>query len=178
MSDNIYFLRSEAAAAAMHLTLKIMEAHPHLPRLIAEESASEILVRQLAVAYNGRQIHDRVFEWDSSEPSDATVGSGPQGILRRVEFATLSTVLGEPAEYLIGKNETKIDVQWEIDATYLLDGEFKQLTFAVYNWKNGPNYCGPGAKVEYIDEWTIAASGPNRSDAQRILEMILEKGER
>ena len=60
-------------------------------------------------------------------------------------YYQLVDIFGEPTE----SDGYKVDAEWYI--------EFEDGTVGtIYNWKNGPNYCGAdGTPVEYITEWNV-----------------------
>ena len=77
--------------------------------------------------------------------NETTVLSGGtclQGYIT-IGFDKLVAVFGEPC----AERGYKVDWEWEI--------EFEDGTVAtVYNWKNGPNYCGEQGLNQYeIKEW-------------------------
>ena len=71
-------------------------------------------------------------------------GTCLQGYINAHYYDLLET-FGEPTE----SDGYKVDAEWRI--------EFEDGTVAtIYNWKNGPNYCGAdGTPVEYITEWNV-----------------------
>ena len=86
------------------------------------------------------QTHNDVIsvrwnEWD---------GTHLQGYAKTT-YDALVTAFGKPTI----ADEFKIDWEWLI--------KFDDGTVAtVYNWKNGPNYCGPsGKKASQITQWHI-----------------------
>tara|TARA_R100001163_G_scaffold64723_1_gene59661 strand:- start:367 stop:678 length:312 start_codon:yes stop_codon:yes gene_type:complete len=79
--------------------------------------------------------------------NETTVLSGGtclQGYIT-IDFDKLVAVFGEPCE----GDQYKVDWEWEI--------EFDDGTVAtVYNWKNGPSYCGEQGLNQYqIKEWHV-----------------------
>ena len=63
-----------------------------------------------------------------------------------IDYDTLVEALGPP---VADNDGYKVDAEWYI--------EFEDGTVGtIYNWKNGPNYCGAdGTPVEYITEWNV-----------------------
>lgn len=57
----------------------------------------------------------------------------------------------------------KTDVEWIVRFE---DG----LIATIYNWKNGPAYCGDGMSVSLIDEWNIG--GTSKDAVERITQLI------
>lgn len=57
----------------------------------------------------------------------------------------------------------KVDAEWVIEFS---DG----VVATVYNWKNGPNYLGPGPSVRFIDLWHIG--GVDETAALRIKKLL------
>ena len=70
-------------------------------------------------------------------------GTSLQGYLRNVSYQQLVDIFGVPNSDGDGY---KTDVEWE--------GEVNGNVFTIYNWKNGPNYCGYG-NVQEITDWNI-----------------------
>ena len=76
-------------------------------------------------------------------------------------YAMLVEAFGEP----MTGDEYKTDVEWNI---LFRDG----TVAAIYNWKNGPAYCGAeGTPVEQITHWNI---GGNRGDAVGSVERVIQ----
>ena len=66
-------------------------------------------------------------------------------------YDALVAAFGEPTT----GDEYKVDWEWVV--------RFDDGTVAtVYNWKNGPNYCGPvaGKKATQITDWHIGGNDP------------------
>lgn len=67
----------------------------------------------------------------------------------KATYEQLEAAFGKPHE----GDEYKVDWEWEI--------EFEDGTVAtVYNWKNGPNFCGSlGLNRHQVTEWHIGGFG-------------------
>ena len=69
-------------------------------------------------------------------------------------YARLVEVFGEPLH-----NEGGFKVDWEWNIEFMDDGH--PVVATIYNWKNGPNYCGPeGLHHSDIKEWNIGGACP------------------
>ena len=89
-------------------------------------------------------------------------GTHLQGNLT-IPYNDLVRVFGKP--HNLGDNY-KTDVQWGfIEET----DEFDNVTFTIYNWKNGPAYLGEG-KVEEITDWNV---GGHNTKALAIVKSYL-----
>mgnify|MGYP003134120073 CR=1 FL=1 len=72
-----------------------------------------------------------------------------------VSFDFLKKTFGDPIQLNIENSNGKSDVEWCI---WFPD---EGVAVSIYNWKNGPNYCGPdGTPVHEIIEWSVAGHGP------------------
>ena len=77
-------------------------------------------------------------------------------------FDTLVNVFGKPT---VG-DEYKTDWEWAV--------EFDDGTVAtVYNWKNGPNYCGStGLNKHQVNDWHVG--GFSRDAVDNVLEALFD----
>jgi len=82
------------------------------------------------------------------------------------DYQTLVDCFGEPKpEHCDGY---KTDVEWRVAENSL------SYPIAIYNWKNGKNYCGRfGLPVKDIKRWNIG--GKNGSDVS-LIEQVLGTG--
>jgi hypothetical protein len=64
-------------------------------------------------------------------------------------YSELVDVFGNPTE----GDGYKVDAEWKI--------EFEDGTVGtIYNWKNGPNYCGEHGKLpEFNTDWNVGGKG-------------------
>ena len=85
------------------------------------------------------------------------------GTIYDVSYDTLVRVFGEPDPMLF--DNCKSDAGWE--TTNLYGREIN-----IYNWKNGPNYCGPDASLGDITQWNI---GGRDSEDVMMVERIIEE---
>jgi hypothetical protein len=71
-------------------------------------------------------------------------GTSLQGYINS-NYGTLVELFGHPTE----SDGYKVDWEWEL--------RFEDGTVAtIYNWKNGPNYCGrDGLQCDQVTEWHI-----------------------
>lgn len=77
-----------------------------------------------------------------------TAGTSYQGDLL-VPYQTLVTILGAP----LPGDGYKVDAEWHI--------RFEDGAVAtIYNWKNGPNYLGEDARLDWVDEWNVGGHDP------------------
>lgn len=84
-----------------------------------------------------------------------------QGYIR-TSYADLVGCFGEPTDCY---DDYKSDAGWDIT---FADG----VVATVYNWKDGPNYCGAdGTPVEYIREWHIGGF-PGTGAESRVKEVM------
>lgn len=68
-------------------------------------------------------------------------------------YETLVRVFGEPDPMVF--DNCKSDAGWE--TTAIMAGR----KISIYNWKDGPNYCGSeGTPVEQIVQWNIGGTSP------------------
>ena len=74
------------------------------------------------------------------------------------DYDDLVKCFGEPADLSTIDSDGKVDVEWVI--------EFEDGTVAtVYNWKNGPLYCGDeGIPVQAIKRWHIGGKSYKAQD--------------
>lgn len=83
----------------------------------------------------------------NDKPIDIT-GTCYQGMIA-CTYRTLVAWFGEPVKD--GFDDYKSDAEWHIEFD---DG----AVLAVYNWKNGKNYCGnEGTPTEEINVWNIGS---------------------
>lgn len=77
-------------------------------------------------------------------------GTSLQGYIENISYHKLVETFGQP----FGGDGYKIDVEWAV--------KFSDGTVAtIYNWKNGPNYCGEdGIDPKYIRTWNVGGHGP------------------
>lgn len=67
-------------------------------------------------------------------------------------YARLVEVFGEPFHDTCGH---KVDWEWTIEFT----DDDETIIATIYNWKNGPNYCGDeGEHCTDITEWNVGGS--------------------
>ena len=79
-----------------------------------------------------------------------------------ISYGKLVDLLGEPN---CEGDDYKVDAQWSVT----FDGEI----FAIYNYKNGKNYCGEeGDNVEDIGDWHIG--GNNKEKASKLISLFKE----
>lgn len=77
-----------------------------------------------------------------------------------ISYGEIVDLLGEPN---VSCDENKTDAEWAVS--------FKEKTFAIYNWKNGHNYCGEfGIDTEDITKWNIG--GENKELADKLIKLI------
>tara|TARA_R110000737_G_scaffold262379_1_gene270453 strand:- start:73 stop:378 length:306 start_codon:yes stop_codon:yes gene_type:complete len=88
------------------------------------------------------------------------------GTIYNVPYDTLVQVFGDPDPMAF--DPFKSDAGWTTT-----DSDGKKIS--IYNWKNGPNYCGPaGIPVKEIVQWNI---GGTSSDDVTLVKQIIKKGE-
>ena len=99
------------------------------------------------------------FETHNDQYIDAN-GTCLQGYIN-AHYFQLVDLFGEPTEC----DGYKVDAQWVV--------EFEDGTVGtIYNWKNGPNYCGAdGTPVEYITQWNVG--GKNSASPVSDIEEVL-----
>ena len=97
-----------------------------------------------------------------NETEVRVAGTCLQGYINAT-YQELIDVFGKPTK----SDGYKVDAEWLI--------EFEDGTVAtVYNWKNGPNYCGAeGTPVEYITEWNVG--GNSGTDTVTKIKLVLDK---
>ena len=79
-------------------------------------------------------------------------------------YGTLVELFGHPTE----SDGYKVDWEWEL--------RFEDGTVAtIYNWKNGPNYCGrDGLHCDQITEWHVG--GHTRDALNHVQELLKTRG--
>lgn len=96
---------------------------------------------------------------DDFDKIDGTCGQGSMTI----PYIRLVNLFGEP----MPGDEYKVDAEWNIETD---DG----TVITIYNWKNGPNYCGSdGIPVPMITEWNIG--GHSRKVCDILSDLILSE---
>lgn len=98
------------------------------------------------------------FITHEQDPSISIAGTCLQGYAM-TEYYRIVELFGRPKN----GDGYKTDVEWVIRFE---DG----LVATIYNWKNGPAYCGDDFKVEYINEWNIG--GSSEEAVKRITKLI------
>ena len=88
------------------------------------------------------------------------------GTIYDVSYDTMVRVFGEPDPMLF--DNCKSDAGWE--TTNLYGREIN-----IYNWKDGPNYCGPDHSLESITQWNV---GGRDCEDVMIVERIIEEYQR
>lgn len=91
---------------------------------------------------------------------DTYVGELSYQGCRMIPYQTLVALFGPPNP----GDGYKTDAEWTIQFS---DG----TTLCIYNWKNGPNYLGEDARLEWVDEWNVSGHGPYVLD---YLDYIME----
>ena len=77
----------------------------------------------------------------------------------KVTYKELCKLFGNPS--IIHGAGSKIDAHWAID--------FGGTVATIYNWKNGPNYCGAGGTpVDLITEWHVGGHNKQALDQVQI----------
>ena len=95
---------------------------------------------------------------EDEELEDSLSGSCLRGVLSS-NYATIVQALGDP---VTGCDKT--DWEWFIQFP---DG----MTAHLYNWKNGPNYCGDeGLTKELVFDWHIG--GHHDAVVQRVRDIL------
>jgi hypothetical protein len=76
------------------------------------------------------------------------------------DYADLVRAFGPP----MAGDSYKTDAEWVV--------RVNDTTATIYNWKNGPSYCGAdGIPVEQITRWNV---GGRSQAAVRLVERLLE----
>ena len=90
-------------------------------------------------------------------------GTCLQGYIQ-ITYGALVEMFGHPTE----SDGYKVDWEWEL--------RFEDGTVAtIYNWKNGPNYCGrDGLHCDQITEWHVG--GHNRHALNHVQELLKTRG--
>ena len=93
------------------------------------------------------------------KPTNSLCGGCLNGKLTAT-YDKLVELLGNPD---LETDTSKTDAEWTIT--------FKKEIFAIYNWKNGKNYCGEfGDEIEDIIDWNVG--GENKEVAKELIELI------
>ena len=97
------------------------------------------------------------FATHNEDPTIDTNGTSLRGYLKGVSYDQLVAAFGEPQ---FGGHKT--DYEWDI--------QFPCGTVAtVYNWKNGPNYCGDeGLTADKIRTWNVGGHKAEAPDLVRV----------
>ena len=92
-------------------------------------------------------------------------GTCLQGCIK-ASFSELRKLFGEPTD----GDGYKVDAEWDI--------RFDDGTVAsVYNWKDGPNYCGEsGTPVQDIGEWHVGGESKKALDSVQIAIDLFREG--
>lgn len=92
-------------------------------------------------------------------------GTSLQGCIN-ARFSELRELFGEPTD----GDGYKVDAEWDL--------RFDDGTVAtVYNWKDGPNYCGEsGTPVQDIREWHVGGENKKALDSVQIALDLFREG--
>ncbi len=91
------------------------------------------------------------------------------------EYDKLVDLFGEPME----GDGYKVDAEWYINATAVIDGVEEIVYFTIYNWKNGvayngdPRFNSDSKYVSDITNWHIGAKVGQSHIVHSILNKIL-----